>query len=141
MPSLHQTGTFLSAAETVGAATTLSSTLVGGSDFTSKQIDVTACERIGITVQATGANAGMTGIVAVDLVVACQSATPLFDTANHIDQIFATVELQLTTNAAERVSNIIDVEGFATVGVGRLRNSDVAFAADVQVYYGKYERF
>lgn len=109
----------------------------GGSDFISKQIDVTGCENIAITVQATGANAGMTGTIAVDF----QSESPLFDTVNHIDQIFATIDLQLTTNAAERVSNIINVEGFTTVGVGRIRNTDIAFAADVQIYYGKYERF
>ena len=139
---LHREGTFLEAAVSVAAATTLRSNLVGGTGFTNaKMIDTTSLETIAITVEATAAAAPVTGSIFVDFVVACQSEDPSFDTANNASQIFQTIELVMTTNAAERKSYLITIEGFAFIGIGRLRNTDAARAATVQVYWAKHLRF
>ena len=139
---LHREGTFLAAAVSVAAATTLRSNLVGGTGFTNaKMIDATSLETIAVTIEATAAAAPVTGSIFVDFVVACQSEDPLFDTANNASQIFTTIELVMSAAAAERMSRNITLEGFSYIGIGRLRNSDVAEDATVQVYWAKHLRF
>lgn len=135
----HSDGEFLASAVTVGAATTLDSNLVGGADFTSRQVDLTSAENIAITVETEGANAGIDGLIEVDLIVSVND-TPKYDTANVLSQVYATVACRATTNALERSSDIIAIEGFTFIGIGRIRNSDATYAADVQVYWGKNER-
>nr|MBC8235718.1 hypothetical protein [bacterium] len=51
--SKHVHGTFIATAVAVPANTTYSSDLIGGVDFTSKQIDVTGVESIAIIAEAT----------------------------------------------------------------------------------------
>ena len=139
---LHREGSFLAAPVSVAAATTLRSNLVGGTGFTNaKMIDATSLETIAVTIEATAAAAPVTGSIFVDFVVACQSEDPLFDTANNSSQVFRTLELVMSTNTAERMSALITIEGFASIGIGQLRNSDAAEDVTVQVYWAKHLRF
>lgn len=142
MAILHKNGAFLAAATSVAAGATEESQIVGGSDFTSLEIDLSSVESIAITVEVTGANASINGLVEVDLVVSVSDPvdTARYDTANVLSQVFATVSCQSTTNTVERSSAVIGVEGFARIAIARIRNNDPTYAVSVQVYYGKYER-
>lgn len=139
MSKLHRTGQLLTAAVTAGAGATLESDLGGGSDFASLQADVTSVERIAITVEVTGANAGINGLISVDFIVSVDD-TPRYDTVNVLAQVFSTVSCQSTGLVAERSSAVVEVEGFTFIAIGRIRNADLNFSANVQVHYGKYER-
>ena len=141
MARLHSNGTFIAAATSVAAGATEESQIVSGTDFTTKEIDVTSVESIALTVEVTGANASINGQIDVDFLVSVYHPEDgKYDTANVLSQVFATVSCQSTTNAAERSSAVIGVEGFASIAIGRIRNNDPTYAVSVQVYYGKYER-
>ena len=138
--SKHVHGTFIAAAVTVPANTTYSSDLIGGVDFTSRQIDITGVESIAVIVESTGANAAINADIHADLVVAVDDAPTDYTTINVLSQAYDTVTIHATTNAAERAAQVVGVEGCAFIGIGRIRNEDPTYSADVQVYFGKYER-
>ena len=141
MARLHAVGTFLATATSVAANSIEESQIVSGTDFTTKEIDVTSVESIAITVEVTGANAAINALIDVNFLVSVYHPEDAkYDTANVLSQVFTIVSCQSTTNAAERSSAVIGVEGFARIAIGRIRNNDLNHAVSVQVYWGKYER-
>ena len=141
MARLHENGIFLAAATSVAAGATEESQIINGTDFTTKEIDITSVESIAITVEVTGADAAINALIDVDFLVSVYHPEDAkYDTANVLSQVFTTVSCQSTINTAERSSAAIGVEGFARIAIGRIRNNDPTYAVSVQVYYGKYER-